>query len=114
MILPVKQLVKIDKESFDELSSWLEFVNENKNNEAKIVVVGNKLDINENRAVEGGKGAIFADENEALFMEVSAKSGENVELLFHNTVLNILESKPPSPKRTSNGNLHNKRSSAVG
>jgi len=59
------------------------------------MVVGNKKDLEENRVVEMLEAAKFAQENECLFMETSAMTGENVEEVFNkltHTIIYKLES----------------------
>ena len=49
----------------------------------KIFLIGNKLDLEENREVETEKGnKILSDYNLDLFMESSAKDGRNTEYIF--------------------------------
>eukprot|EP00826_Nyctotherus_ovalis_P004609 TRINITY_DN1100_c0_g3_i3.p2 TRINITY_DN1100_c0_g3~~TRINITY_DN1100_c0_g3_i3.p2 ORF type:complete len:172 (+),score=42.24 TRINITY_DN1100_c0_g3_i3:252-767(+) len=89
----------VDAESFQGLASWMDFVDENGSEEIKVAVVGNKVDLAGKRAVPSGNGLTFAEENDAVFMEVSAKSGENVELLFHNIAMAIIEAKSPTANK---------------
>ena len=44
--------------------------------------VGNKLDEAENRVVETSKAEAYAQQNNLLFIETSAKTGTNVRELF--------------------------------
>ena len=46
------------------------------------MIVGNKCDLEESRAVSRERGQLVADDNRALFFEVSAKSGHNVKETF--------------------------------
>lgn len=48
-----------------------------------IAVVGNKTDLEENRQVSAASAQQFAKEINALFFECSAKSGVNVNEIFH-------------------------------
>ena len=47
-----------------------------------IAVVGNKCDLLESEKVSEDEARKFADEIEAYYMAVSAKSGDNIQLLF--------------------------------
>lgn len=54
------------------------------NAQSKIILllVGNKCDLEEDREVSTEEGQEFADKNNLLFMEASAKNGHNVEAAF--------------------------------
>ena len=47
-----------------------------------IVVVGNKTDLSDQRAVGFVEGSRFAQNNNAMFVETSAMTGQNVEEVF--------------------------------
>ena len=70
-----------NKDSFNALKYWLDQVRPNVNN-ALIVVVGNKTDLENQRQVTRELGQQFADNNQCLFIETSAKTGDNINKLF--------------------------------
>ena len=82
------------KESFDNLKNiWLEDV-VNYGEEYKVLaIVGNKCDLYEQEAVSEPEARKFAEDNNALFMIVSAKDGTNIELLFESCVKKYFEPK---------------------
>jgi GTPase SAR1 family protein len=47
------------------------------------VILANKLDLDSDRAIRVAQGLELANEKNSLFMEVSAKSGDNVENLLY-------------------------------
>ncbi|KAL6070041.1 activation of store-operated calcium channel [Balamuthia mandrillaris] len=57
-----------------------------------LAVMGNKIDL-EDRAVDAEAGQAMAEENSALFFEVSAKTGANVEEAFLRLTCDIVEEK---------------------
>ncbi|KAK4353134.1 hypothetical protein RND71_028652 [Anisodus tanguticus] len=71
-----------DKESFNNVKQWQieidRYASENVNKD----LVGNKCDLNDNRAVSYDTAKAFADEIGIPFMEASAKSATNVEQAF--------------------------------
>ncbi|CAD8184416.1 unnamed protein product [Paramecium pentaurelia] len=69
------------KQSFDSVAKWIEDVRLERGNDVIIFLVANKIDL-ENRVVSTEQGSTLAKEQDAHFIEVSAKSGSNVELLF--------------------------------
>ena len=71
-----------DKESFDSMPKWIQEVLQVKNSEAVFVLIGNKIDLEDKRQISFEEGKKFAEENNYIFQEVSAKTGDNFEKLF--------------------------------
>ena len=71
-----------DRESFDSMPNWLREVMEVKNSEAVFALIGNKIDLENERKVTFEEGNKLANENNFIFQEVSAKNGKNFETLF--------------------------------
>lgn len=62
--------------------------------DAKFLLVGNKSDEKEKREISFLEGRDFADENEIeTYIETSAKTGENIEEVFHQGSLLLLKDK---------------------
>jgi len=83
------------RESFNHLTSWLNDARALATSELVIVLVGNKTDLQEDREVTFLEASRFAQENDLMFLETSAKSGDNVEEVFMKcakTILNKIES----------------------
>jgi GTPase KRas protein len=74
----------IDRSSFEQVNQHMERIQKVKDtNQFPMILVGNKLDLNDDRVVSYEEGKNFArDCNIPLFMECSAKTGENVEQIF--------------------------------
>ena len=71
------------RESFDNLKNiWYEDLLKYGEEYKVLAVVGNKCDLYEQEAVPEEEARRFADEKNALFMNVSAKNGDNIDLLF--------------------------------
>jgi len=77
------------RETFNHLATWLEEVKEHGNSNMIIMLVGNKSDLTKKRVVSTEEGEKFAKENGLMFMEVSAKSSENIEEAFVKTAGSI-------------------------
>jgi len=77
------------RETFNHLATWLEEVKEHGNSNMIIMLVGNKSDLTKKRVVSTEEGEKFAKENGLMFMEVSAKSRENIEEAFVKTAEGI-------------------------
>ena len=72
-----------NKESFKHLEEWLNEIKTYSNPNIKIVLIGNKCDLEENREIKKEEGEKFSNEhNFSFFMETSAKTGFNAKNLF--------------------------------
>lgn len=69
------------RESFNHLGRWLEEARQNGNPNMTIMLIGNKCDLEHRRAVSTKEGEVFAQEHGLIFLETSAKSAQNVELV---------------------------------
>lgn len=79
-------------DSFNSVKHWVTQIKENvKDNDIVILLLGNKLD-SDNREVESNLAEEFADENNLLFMEASAKDNINVAKAFEKLYINIYDS----------------------
>lgn len=76
--------------SFHNINNWLNYVKENSKQNVKLILVGNKTDLEEKRVVSKEEGQKFADDNGLLFFETSAKSGENIEEMFNKCTEDIV------------------------
>lgn len=70
-----------NRDSFNRLEYWLHEIRSN-SKDAIIVVVGNKIDLKNQRQVTTKEGEQFAKNNQCLFIETSAKLGDNIDILF--------------------------------
>ncbi|XP_010565434.1 PREDICTED: ras-related protein Rab-4B isoform X2 [Haliaeetus leucocephalus] len=71
-----------------------------------IILCGNKKDLDADREVTFLEASRFAQENELMFLETSALTGENVEEAFlkcARTILNKIESGELDPERMGSG-----------
>lgn len=65
------------RESFDNLDVWLQEARDKANEDAIVILVGNKCDLERNVAYE--EGIEYMKKNKLdVFFETSAKNGENV------------------------------------
>ena len=71
-----------NKESFTHTEHWVNETKDLKREDAIFVLVGNKIDLEDKRAVTKKEAEEFATEKGFLFYEVSAKTGEQVNELF--------------------------------
>lgn len=79
--------------TFESLESWKdEFLFQvGQNSEFPFLVIGNKVDLIDNRVVSTLKAQKWCDENNLHYLECSAKNGNNVSEAFTNLIRKILE-----------------------
>ena len=78
------------KVSFEKLKEWVESFRQARGNEP-ILLIGNKIDLEENIKVSEKEGKEFAEQNNMDFILTSAKTGDNVEEAFINLIKIILD-----------------------
>ena len=71
-----------DKESFDKINFWMENIKNNAPENVKLILVGNKCDLANERKVSYEEGENYAKKFNIKFFESSAKDGTNVNELF--------------------------------
>lgn len=84
-----------DKKTFENVSLWMNNIKENGATDVEIMLVGNKIDMTNNRQVQKEEGMELSKKYNTSFMETSAKTGENVEDTFFKliqTVYNKIDS----------------------
>ena len=77
------------RDSFNNVTSWIEDCKNQSPKTIFMVLVGNKCDLEDKRQVSYEEGKELADKNELLFFESSAKDGINVEEIFVNSANEI-------------------------
>lgn len=70
------------KKSLLSTEYWFDLVFKSGRSDANVFLVGNKLDLEENREVPFELGKKYADDNKAQFFETSALTGLNIRNLF--------------------------------
>ena len=80
-----------NRESFDNVSTWIEDCRNQSPQTIFMVLVGNKTDLDsENkRVVSFEEGQELAEKNKMMFFETSAKSGKNVDDIFYRSAETI-------------------------
>ena len=71
-----------NKDSFDNVKAWIDDCKSQSPKTILMVLVGNKTDLDSDRAVSTEEGEEFAKLNNMLFFETSAKNGNNIEDVF--------------------------------
>lgn len=71
-----------DKKSFADLDKWIEDLKEYGDEDITITIVGNKADLEKERVISFKEGEALAKKLKFDYIEVSAKTGLNINILF--------------------------------
>ncbi|MBN3271463.1 RAB4B protein, partial [Polyodon spathula] len=94
------------RETYNALTNWLTDARTLASPNIVIILCGNKKDLDADREVTFLEASRFAQENELMFLETSALTGENVEEAFlkcARNILNKIESGELDPERMGSG-----------
>lgn len=110
------------RESFELAGKWFEELNNFADNNPKIILVGNKIDLDK-REVPFEKAKELADKYKGLYLDVSALTGQNINEIFNSLTTDIyyhkmsLMRKPTTGKKKGvkiNTSLANKNINELG
>ena len=85
-----------DDNSFRGLSSWLKEIKNNSNKDVSIVLVGNKIDLND-RKISKEEANEFAFKNGLIYYETSSKEGINIDTPFESLAKDIIKKIKENP-----------------
>eukprot|EP01119_Soliformovum_irregulare_P006698 TRINITY_DN18_c1_g1_i1.p1 TRINITY_DN18_c1_g1~~TRINITY_DN18_c1_g1_i1.p1 ORF type:complete len:212 (+),score=50.09 TRINITY_DN18_c1_g1_i1:135-770(+) len=94
------------RESYNHVNSWLEDARNLANPDIAIVLVGNKIDLTNDREVTFMEASRFAQEHDLIFLETSALTGEGVSEVFlkcARTILTKIETGALDPNSMNSG-----------
>ena len=80
-----------DKKSFDNIVTWLNECRDMCYKDILICLIGNKCDLEGKRAVSYEEGKNFAEENNLIFFETSAKDGTNIQECFNESTTILVD-----------------------
>ncbi|KAJ3673737.1 hypothetical protein LUZ60_005729 [Juncus effusus] len=89
------------RQSFDHMARWLVELRSHADRQIIIMLIGNKSDLSDERAVSSDDAKEFAEKESLFFLETSALEGKNVETAFEKVLTEIF-------------NVVNKKSVSVG
>ena len=93
------------KESFIHINQWLKEIKIQSHPDVKIILVGNKSDLKDKRAVTYEEANKYKDENQLLyFEETSAKTGINTKEVFTEAARILYEEHKKYKMRAANTN----------
>lgn len=76
--------------TFNSLSKWLQELRENADSNIVVMLVGNKCDLQELRAVSTDEGVDFSKSENLLFIETSARDSTNVQESFTTLITEVV------------------------
>ena len=79
------------RNTFENVIKWIEQIREEASDKVPIILVGNKIDEVDKRAVNTEEGEKMAQDFGIPFFECSAKSGENIDATFKELVKKAVE-----------------------
>ena len=77
--------------SFENVQEWIEEVRSQSPKQILLVLVGNKIDLEKERVVAIEEGKKLAQENDMIFLETSALTGEGVDDVFNKSCQDIYQ-----------------------
>ena len=92
------------RDTFEKLEFWLEDLKENSDNlnNLFIYLIGNKNDLEERRELDFEEANNFAKEKNIPYIEVSAKTGNNIKKLFDEMIKGTLSKIITNEKKENN------------
>ena len=101
-----------NRESFEHLNSWLIEIEKNGNKNVYKLLIGNKSDLEEQRAIKKEEGDEFASINGLEFFETSAKDGSRVQEAFITLARDIIKTVSKEKNKDLNTNIKLKKPGA--
>ena len=80
-----------DRQSFSDVDGWLNDAKSLCAQDANIIIIGNKTDLAEKRLISTSEASQYAEERKVMYMETSAKTGENVNEALIRVVSEIVK-----------------------
>ncbi len=103
-----------NEESYNNLESWLDEIKCQTHPNLKIFLIGNKIDLEENRVIEKKKGEKFyLDHQLDFFIETSAKTGENAQKVFIKAAQILYDEYIQSAERDKSSDAGNKSTNNI-
>ena len=96
-----------NRKSFESIPEWINNIKEAKGDDFALILIGNKIDMEENRVISKEEGQKLADENEIKFFETSNKDGTNIQEAASDLVNKIIENKSKENPDNNARNISN-------
>jgi len=90
-----------ERSTFDKVRGWIDSVLENKD-DVNMILVGNKVDLDNHREVQKDEGKAFAEKSHIPFFETSAKANISIDECVMLLVKEIIRSDRRNNKTKGN------------
>ena len=98
-----------ERSSFDTINDWFEQIENNTNKDTiSIILIGNKVDLEKERAIKKEEGEKMAEEHGIKYFETSALNGEGINEVFEYLAKLILKMKRQDICKSGNITLSSK------
>ncbi len=98
------------KMTFDRISFWMNELNEKKKlNELGLLLIGNKIDLNDKRTVDKEEAEIFARENNINYYETSASKNININNVINDIAKQCLNIIKKNEERNYENSMNEKK-----
>ena len=77
--------------SFKHVQNWIEDIRNQSSKTVLIILVGNKIDLEDKRVISYDEGNEFSMKNGIIFGETSAKTGVGIEEIFYKSIKEIIK-----------------------
>ena len=94
-----------DRKSFDDLNQWLNDIHALCDPNAVVTLIGNKLDLTDQRTITSSEAEAFAQLHQLVYLETSALGGDNIQEAFHRTAASILRKNITPSSAGDNSNI---------
>lgn len=94
-----------DEQSFADIREWYQNIREHARENVQIILVGNKNDLESERRVSTQQGQALATELGLPFIEVSAKTANNVDKAFFTLARNIRDNMGAEAQNQGKGTI---------
>lgn len=93
------------QDSFDHVEEWLSEINRHASEGTRKLLIGNKIDLADQKEVSTDSAQRFADKIDVPFVETSAKTGAGVEDAFTQLATAIYRHKEGKPELVQSPSL---------
>ena len=94
-----------NKTTFESITDWINNIKDLKGDDFPLILVGNKIDLEEERKVNKEEGQKLADENKILFFETSNKTGINIQEAGLALIKKIIDKREKEKYELKNSNI---------